>query len=74
MREQRIGVLGATGRTGGATVRHLLGAGANVRAFTRDPETGEKVLAHHVNPRTGRYKGEQIVSKKSKNSSTAIDA
>lgn len=32
-----IAVLGATGRTGGATVRHLLAAGAPVRALTRDP-------------------------------------
>lgn len=33
-----IGVLGATGRTGGATVRHLVARGAQVRAFTRDAE------------------------------------
>ena len=32
-----IGVLGATGRTGGATVRHLRRHGVHVRAFTRDP-------------------------------------
>ena len=30
-------VLGATGRQGGATVRHLLGKGWHVRALTRDP-------------------------------------
>jgi uncharacterized protein YbjT (DUF2867 family) len=32
-----IAVLGATGRTGGATARHLLARGATVRAITRDP-------------------------------------
>lgn len=32
-----IAVLGATGRTGGATARHLLARGAAVRAITRDP-------------------------------------
>jgi uncharacterized protein YbjT (DUF2867 family) len=31
-------VLGATGRQGGATVRHLLGKGWHVRALTRDPQ------------------------------------
>jgi uncharacterized protein YbjT (DUF2867 family) len=33
-----IGVLGATGRTGGATVRHLVDRGLPVRAFTRHPD------------------------------------
>ena len=33
-----IAVLGATGRTGGATARHLLARGAAVRAITRDPD------------------------------------
>ncbi|MEZ5141000.1 MAG: NmrA family NAD(P)-binding protein [Acidimicrobiales bacterium] len=33
-----IAVLGATGRTGGATARHLLGQGAPVRVLTRDPD------------------------------------
>ena len=37
--ERPLGVLGATGRTGGATVRHLLARGARVRAFTRDPNS-----------------------------------
>lgn len=32
-----IAVLGATGRTGGSTLRHLLDRGAVVRALTRDP-------------------------------------
>lgn len=32
-----VAVTGATGRQGGATVRHLLGAGWRVRALTRNP-------------------------------------
>lgn len=32
-------VTGATGRQGGAVVRHLLGAGITVRALTRDPHS-----------------------------------
>ena len=32
-----IAVLGATGRTGGSTVRHLRERGVEVRALTRDP-------------------------------------
>lgn len=36
MTNEPIAVLGATGRTGGATVRHLLAQGASVRALTRD--------------------------------------
>jgi len=32
-------VTGATGRQGGAVVRHLFGRGAEVRALTRDPST-----------------------------------
>jgi uncharacterized protein YbjT (DUF2867 family) len=34
-----IAVLGATGRTGGATARHLLARGTTVRAITRDPDS-----------------------------------
>jgi uncharacterized protein YbjT (DUF2867 family) len=34
-----IAVLGATGRTGGATARHLLSRGATVRAIVRDTES-----------------------------------
>jgi uncharacterized protein YbjT (DUF2867 family) len=34
-----IAVLGATGRTGGATARHLLASGGPVRALVRDPES-----------------------------------
>jgi uncharacterized protein YbjT (DUF2867 family) len=37
MTTEPIAVLGATGRTGGATVRHLLAKGVSVRALTRDP-------------------------------------
>lgn len=37
MTTEPIAVLGATGRTGGATARHLLAQGASVRALTRDP-------------------------------------
>lgn len=37
MTTEPIAVLGATGRTGGATVRHLLAEGVGVRALTRDP-------------------------------------
>lgn len=32
-----VAVVGATGRQGSATARHLLGAGVHVRALTRDP-------------------------------------
>lgn len=40
-----VAVLGATGRTGGATVRHLVDRGVSVRAFSRDPEgSGAAVL------------------------------
>jgi uncharacterized protein YbjT (DUF2867 family) len=35
---RRILVLGATGRQGGSTARHLLGRGWPVRAFVRDPD------------------------------------
>lgn len=35
-----IAVLGSTGRTGGATARHLLDRGASVRALVRDTESG----------------------------------
>ena len=38
MNESRILVTGATGRQGGAVVRHLLQRGFKVRAITRDPE------------------------------------
>lgn len=38
MTTEPIAVLGATGRTGGVTVRHLLQRGATVRALTRQPE------------------------------------
>lgn len=34
-----VAVLGATGRTGGATLRHLAARGASVRALTRDPNS-----------------------------------
>jgi len=34
-------VLGATGRQGGATARHLLRRGHAVRAFVRDPDSGK---------------------------------
>ncbi len=34
-----IAVLGATGRTGGATVKHLTSRGVPVRALTRDPDS-----------------------------------
>jgi uncharacterized protein YbjT (DUF2867 family) len=37
-RDRLILVTGATGKQGGATVRHLLGGGYRVRALTRDPD------------------------------------
>jgi uncharacterized protein YbjT (DUF2867 family) len=39
MASEPIAVLGATGRTGGATVRSLCGQGLSVRALTRDPHS-----------------------------------
>lgn len=44
MTTEPIAVLGATGRTGGATVRHLLERGAAVRALTREPAAGTGVF------------------------------
>jgi uncharacterized protein YbjT (DUF2867 family) len=41
-------VLGATGRQGGATARHLLAKGWRVRAFTRDPEKPAAQALHQA--------------------------
>lgn len=43
MTAELIAVTGATGRTGGATVRHLVDRGAAVRALTRNPESDSAV-------------------------------
>ena len=45
MRGGRILVVGATGRVGGATVRHLLGTGFDVRALVRSAERGRRLLS-----------------------------
>lgn len=45
MRGGRILVAGATGRVGGAAVRHLLDAGFEVRALVRSAQRGERLRA-----------------------------
>ena len=45
MEEGKILVVGATGRVGGAAVRHLLESGFEVRALVRSPEKGEAMRA-----------------------------
>lgn len=46
MSDKTILVLGATGRQGGATARHLLEKGVSVRALLRDPQSaGARALA-----------------------------
>jgi uncharacterized protein YbjT (DUF2867 family) len=46
----RIGVLGATGGTGSAVVRHLLAAGHSVRAAVRRPDAAQRLSAAGVEP------------------------
>ena len=41
---ESIAVLGATGRTGGSTVRQLLERGVSVRALTRDPNSDAAIV------------------------------
>jgi uncharacterized protein YbjT (DUF2867 family) len=45
MQEGKILVAGATGRVGGAALRHLLGAGYEVRALVRSARKGEPLRA-----------------------------
>ena len=53
MREGRILVAGATGQVGGAAIRHLLGAGLEVRALVRDAGKGEPLRALGAEVRLG---------------------
>ncbi len=50
MRGGRVLVAGATGRVGGAAVRHLLGAGFEVRALARNTEKGEGLRSLGAEP------------------------
>ncbi len=53
MNEGRILVVGATGRVGGAAVRHLLEAGFEVRALVRGTRKGESLRALGAEPVVG---------------------
>ena len=53
MRGVRVLVVGASGRVGGAAVRHLAGAGFETRALVRSPEKGEKARAFGAEPVVG---------------------
>ena len=49
----RVLVVGATGRVGGAAVRHLLGAGFEVRALVRSAERGRSLSSSGAEPIVG---------------------
>jgi uncharacterized protein YbjT (DUF2867 family) len=49
----RILVIGATGRVGGAAVRHLLEAGFDVRALVRSAERGRRLRSSGAQPVVG---------------------
>ena len=53
MQGGRILVIGATGRVGGAAVRHLLGAGFDVRALVRSAERGRRLRPSGAQPVVG---------------------
>ncbi len=53
MQGGRILVVGATGRVGGAMVRHLLEAGFDVRALVRSAERGRRLLSSGAEPVVG---------------------
>jgi uncharacterized protein YbjT (DUF2867 family) len=53
VQEGRILVVGATGRVGGAMVRHLLEAGFDVRALVRSAERGRRLLSSGAEPIVG---------------------